>query len=558
MTAGARFARVRELLRRRAGFQTKVVLTIVPGTLVPLIAMLALNQGFLTTTITQGLNPGIEADLGRGFHARRELLETMKQLFARHADVLVLDVRDALAAPRDDAAPPRDEAATREALRVVLERHLDSVATLAQAQVLAADGTVLVDARRSPRLGHDRRTRVERRPLPAATATSPAPALLVATFSTEWERFREFERAGQHLRLYSVLRRTQIPAMLVGVLKAQIAILPVAVFASIVLTWWVARSVTRRVKLLAIATSRVGQGDLSVRVRPRGSDELDDLIRAFNGMVEDMQLSRSRIEYLQRIGAWQDFARRLAHEIKNPLTPIQLAIQEVAKKYSGDDATFKKTLQTAREVIEEEVETLRRLVAAFSAFARLPDVKTAPGDLAEFVRDAGENQAFLDEAASGVTGTRHGTVDLVFQPGDAPISVRIDRILMRRALDNLVRNAVQAGAKQVRIRAERHDDEAWLIVEDDGPGIPEDKRARVFDPYYTTKEEGTGLGLAIVRKLAFDHNGDVGLEESPSGGARFIVTLPVATPGRETRLSFVTFSGSKPRPQPPTPMTRTE
>src|SRR5690606_17507363 len=114
---------------------------------------------------------------------------------------------------------------------------------------------------------------------------------------------------------------------------------------------------------------------------------------------------------------------------------------------------FARTLETAREVIEEEVETLRRLVAAFSGFARLPDVKTAPGDLAEFVRDAGENQAFLDEAAGGVA--RKSNVEVVFQPGEAPIPVMLDRMLMRRALDNLVRNAVQAGASHVWVRSER-------------------------------------------------------------------------------------------------------
>lgn len=556
MNLRALLARARGRLSFHARFETKVVLAVVLVSLVPLVAMLALGQGFLTTAITQGLNAGIEDDLERGFHARRELLETMKSLHARHADLLVRDLRDALPREPVGGAPMLPTAAdtdTRAVLRAAAERALDAVETLSRVQIATRAGEVLVDVSRAQRLGHQRRTRIERRALPDPAANiDTAPLLLVATFSADWERFREFERSGQHLRLYSVLRRTQIPATLVGVLKAQLVLMPVAIVASVVLAWWVARGVTRRVKLLAVATARVGQGDLSVRVRPHGRDEVDELIRAFNAMVEDMQLSRTRIEYLQRIGAWQDFAQRLAHEIKNPLTPIQLAIQEVAKKYRGDDPQFAKTLETAREVIEEEVETLRRLVAAFSAFARLPDVKTAPGDLAEFVRDSGENQAFLDEA-SGAVGRR---VAVSFEPGTQPIPVMIDRMLLRRALDNLVRNAVQAGASRVWVRAERHGDEAWLIVEDDGPGVPESKRTRVFDPYYTTKEEGTGLGLAIVRKVAFDHKGDVGLEERPGGGARFVVTLPVAVPGREARLSFVTFSGNKVRAMPSEPVRR--
>ncbi len=534
-------------LRLRIRFEAKVVLAVVIVALVPVVAMLALGQAFLTTAISQGLNTGIERDLARGFTARRELFETVKALFRRHADVIARDA--AALVPRDDVrgeprVPAADEREQRQAFVALLERQLDGIDALARVQILAHDGRVIADASRSARLGTDRRTRTERRALPnVGSDPAQAPLVLVATFSIEWERFREFERAGQRLRVYSVMRRSQVAATLVGVLKAQVVLLPIALVASVLLAWAVARNVTRRVKLLSLATARVGQGDLSVRVRPRGLDEVDDLMQAFNAMVEDMQISRSRIEYLQRIGAWQEFARRLAHEIKNPLTPIQLAVQEVAKKYRGDDAAFAKTLDAAREVVEEEIATLRRLVDAFSNFARLPDVKPALGDLAEFVRDAGENRAFLDEAAAGIDG--RAEVAVHFDERRSPIPVEIDRMLLRRALDNLVRNAIEAGAKNVWVRAEAHAEQAWLVVEDDGPGVPESARSRVFDPYFTTKSDGTGLGLAIVRKLAFDHHGDVGLEARPGGGARFVVTLPIAAPDRPTRPSFVTFDRSR-------------
>ena len=318
--------------------------------------------------------------------------------------------------------------------------------------------------------------------------------------------------------------------------------------------WWLARSAARRITLLTLATARVRDGDLAVRVRPRGNDEIDALMQSFNLMVAQMQLSQSRVEYLQRIGAWQDFARRLAHEIKNPLTPIQLAIQEVARKYPGGDEAFTRSLTTAREVIEEEVETLRRLVAAFSEFARLPDVKTAPGDLAQFVRDAADNRAFLDEAAQSVS-----EVMVHFEAGEVPLPVVLDRILLRRVLDNLVRNAVEAGAREVWVRAERHDEQAWLIVDDDGPGIAANVRDRVFEPYVTTKGTGTGLGLAIVRKIAFDHRGDVGFEPRTPHGTRFVVTLPLENPLQERRLSFVTFSGTRPdAPLAPVPLEKSD
>jgi signal transduction histidine kinase len=298
---------------------------------------------------------------------------------------------------------------------------------------------------------------------------------------------------------------------------------------------------------LITAAGKVGHGDLGVRVPAGERGELEALRVAFNEMVAELSLSRARVDYLQRIAGWQELARRLAHEIKNPLTPIQLAVQEATRRYAGDDAGYRRTLETTREIVEEEVATLRRLVSAFSEFARLPDVKPAPADLAEFVRDMASSRALLDELDPGVT--------VRFEPGDAEVPVRLDRIMFRRAVENLLRNAVEAMASTggtVWVRVETHEvsepdaaepsAQAWLVVEDDGPGIPAAQRDKVFDPYFTTKATGTGLGLAIVRKIALDHDGDVGLEERPGGGTRFVLTLPRTAAGRPPRRSFVTFS----------------
>lgn len=332
-----------------------------------------------------------------------------------------------------------------------------------------------------------------------------------------------------------------------------LALIIVPALAAALATAITARGTSRRIRALALAAERVGNGDLSVRVRPRGDDELAELMLTFNRMIDETRLTRERVEYLQRVAAWQEFARRLAHEIKNPLTPIQLAVQEVARKYRGDDESFQRTLETAREVVEEEVATLRRLVTAFSDFARLPDVKPTPGDLAEFVRDMASAHALLDEAAG--EGSK---VIVHFDPGGRVIPVAIDRIMLKRAYENLVRNAVQALGTQegnVWVKAEVRRvelpvgdgppelvEQAWLVVEDDGPGVPKARHTEVFVPYFSTKSEGTGLGLAIVRKIALDHDGDVGCDDRPGGGARFTITLPLRDPSKKPRLSFVTFS----------------
>jgi nitrogen fixation/metabolism regulation signal transduction histidine kinase len=281
---------------------------------------------------------------------------------------------------------------------------------------------------------------------------------------------------------------------------------------------WVARRTTRRLEGLAAAARSVGAGDLGVRVRMSGRDEIGELARAFDDMVGELSESRARIAYLEKIGAWQEVARRLAHEIKNPLTPIQLAVQQLHRSYGGDDPRFRKLLDDANEIVGEEVGTLRRLVEDFSAFARLPRVAPAPLDLGELVADVVRGHP------EWVGKVRAGALD-------EPLELAADRQLLRRALVNLVENALQAGARMVTVRAERATmpRRARIIVDDDGPGVAPELQMRIFEPYFTTKEHGTGLGLAIVRKIALEHGGDVTVGESAAGGARFVIELPDST-----------------------------
>ncbi|MFO0559848.1 MAG: ATP-binding protein [Polyangiales bacterium] len=351
-------------------------------------------------------------------------------------------------------------------------------------------------------------------------------------------------RAGLSSRVALAVGGLAVAPSLVSVLAHGAHGSSIALFASsscgAVLAWWLCRDTAERVSLLERALSRAGEGDASVRVRPRGADEAGAALTAFNAMMDTVDVLRARAEELERISAWQEFARRLAHEIKNPLTPIQLAVQEVARKYQGGDPAFERTLATAREIVEEEVETLRRLVTAFSEFARLPEVRPVRADLAEFVRDAGEGHSLITASESSQSAA------VQWLAGEGPVQVQIDRILLRRAVDNLVRNAAQAGAKNITVRIERlpaERGEVHLVIEDDGPGIAQSERAKVFEPYFTTKSAtgGTGLGLAIVRKIALDHDGDVVLDEAYTRGARFVLALPVSSETGRASSTFVTL-----------------
>ena len=301
-------------------------------------------------------------------------------------------------------------------------------------------------------------------------------------------------------------------------LRQYVMMVLVMLAAAPLLGWLFARQVTRRVAHLHDAARRVGAGDLQVRVAPKGKDELAELGRAFNGMVAELSQARSRLEYLQKVSAWQEVARRLAHEIKNPLTPIQLAVQQLASKYNGDDAAYRQLLDTASEILREEITGLRRLVDDFSAFAKLPKVEPTAIDLnlllAEILRQQPDWQA---------------TVQVVTNP--VPVHALCDRTLFRRVMANLVENAMQAAqgagkTPEIQLRAEPRGERAAILVDDNGPGVPESDRQHIFDPYVTHREGGTGLGLAIVRKIVIDHGGDVTVDQSPLGGARFTVELP--------------------------------
>jgi nitrogen fixation/metabolism regulation signal transduction histidine kinase len=237
-------------------------------------------------------------------------------------------------------------------------------------------------------------------------------------------------------------------------------------------------------------------------------------------------------------------ARRLAHEIKNPLTPIQLAVQELHGSYKGEDQKFQRTLSEVKSIVEEEVTTLRRLVKEFGEFARLPEPAIEDADLRTFTKGAlkGVEPAALASEGGAPVAAGLPLPELRLEiDGTVPLPVRIDGQMMRRCLDNLVRNAVQAcvGSRassgpggRVVVAARRDGDHALLEVRDDGPGVPRDLRERVFDPYYTTRADGTGLGLAIVKKVVLEHGGTIACSESPEGGAAFRIRLPLAAAGR--------------------------
>ena len=252
--------------------------------------------------------------------------------------------------------------------------------------------------------------------------------------------------------------------------------------------------------LAAVATALVGESGASEGV-VLVLDDVTPLIRA------------------QKVAAWREVARRLAHEIKNPLTPIQLSAERLRRHFAGAPPQAKALVDECTTTIIGEVESLKGLVDEFSQFARMPSPRTVPSDLAQLITDtvALYNGIFTDVR-----------IDQRFAPG-MPL-VRLDAEQIRRVMINLMDNAIEAMERRGQIVVETQLDAAnsvvRVIVADDGPGIPAGEREKLFLPYYSTKRRGSGLGLAIVRRIIAEHGGSIDVGDNTPRGTRFTIELP--------------------------------
>ena len=220
----------------------------------------------------------------------------------------------------------------------------------------------------------------------------------------------------------------------------------------------------------------------------------------------------------QRVAAWREVARRLAHEIKNPLTPIQLSAERLKRHFADAPSGARALVDECAATIIGEVESLKGLVDEFSQFARMPTPRTTPSDLTALI---GSALALYDGIFADVTFVR--------EFGEVPL-VRIDPEQMRRVIMNVVDNAIEAMDRQGRIVIETHHDApnqlVRLVIGDNGPGIPPEEREKLFLPYYSTKRRGSGLGLAIVRRIIAEHGGTIDASDNQPTGTRFTIELP--------------------------------
>ncbi|MCP4449103.1 MAG: HAMP domain-containing protein [Myxococcales bacterium] len=494
---------------RRVGLQVKLVTALLLLSLLPLAvsALLVGNIGEVAQNFAGHHAAALRPPLERAQGAYREVISTKKSEFQEVARRLtesrMLSLR--LAQP----AGLEHEADWDEVARNLLREH----SQLILVSLVRGEMGVLGSASRKSQLPPERVRELELK-----NAVGDTGAQLNLVFAADMQPVLDLQDLGEALaasrRVDSM--KSSLPS------SYRIAFLLLVGGVVIVVTLLAllfARRIGRRIAALVAGTREVAKGDLGARVNMAGKDELAELATAFNTMVGDLDEERQKTLYLQRIGAWQDVARKLAHEIKNPLTPIQLVVQQAVSSYDGDDEQYKRLLASCDEIVREEVQGLRRLVDAFRDLGRLPKVEASPLAVDDIISDLRAN-AELEPS-------------LEVEKSASPMTVRADRLLLRRALVNLLENGVQAsvgGRGKVVLRCEVVGEMARFTIEDAGPGVPIAKRDVIFDPYVTSKETGTGLGLAIAKKVALDHHGVLYLDENASslGGARFVLEIPLA------------------------------
>ncbi len=276
-----------------------------------------------------------------------------------------------------------------------------------------------------------------------------------------------------------------------------------------------ARGITRPVEALTTGVRSVAAGALDTRVPATGSGEVRALVDAFNRMTEDLGHATRALRAAEQAAAWEGVARSLAHELRNPLTPLQMSLETLLAARKARDPRFEALFVESAPAMLEEVERLRRTIDAFARFARLPAAQLEPLDLTAWT-----------EQALGIAGARPN-VTLVWEPGP-PLPVQADRDQLAQLLHNLVSNAEEAmpSGGQVTVRTRADGDRAVLEVEDTGPGIAAEDRARVLEPGVTSKASGTGLGLALGARIAQGHGGTLEVDGGWEGGALIRLRIP--------------------------------
>ncbi|MCK4360059.1 MAG: ATP-binding protein [Candidatus Cloacimonetes bacterium] len=285
--------------------------------------------------------------------------------------------------------------------------------------------------------------------------------------------------------------------------------------------------ITKPLTRLQAMTEKVAKGDLSARAKESKYSPINKLIVTFNRRMSELEASRDKLIQAEKDMMWREMAQVMAHEIKNPLTPLRLSAERLEYKYSSNSKDFDKVFSDSLEIINEEIDNLQTLVKEFSRFARMPSANFTKYNLNDQIKEIikpYENQA---------------NIQINLQE-NMPIFYG-DKMQMKQVFVNLIQNSIQAINKngKISIVTTYENPKFQFIIEDNGEGIDKEDIDKIFRPYFTKNEKGTGLGLAIVKRIITQHNGTIDVESDKGKGTKFTIVIHLETSRSASNNSFL-------------------
>ncbi len=362
---------------------------------------------------------------------------------------------------------------------------------------------------------------------------------LVRTF--EWTRdpadaetFHAIPLTGRNNELLGVFlvgsSRKELVLLTNKIVKIAAAVGAGALFIGLLIALWISARITKPVEELAAAAREVAGGRWNTRIDVHGRDEIAQLAAAFNEMTQTLTAQKESLVQTERVAAWRELARRLAHELRNPLFPMQITIENLQKARKLDAKQFLEVFHESTATLKAELANLNTIVSRFSDFSKMP----APHFVRVNVNEAIRNAVRLFEPQFNEVGKPTITPELFLT--DPLPEIDADPDLLHRAFQNLVLNSLDAmpAGGTLTLKTSEHEGCVRIEVADTGKGLTPEECSRLFTPYYTTKLQGTGLGLAIVQSVVSDHHGSISVTSHEGRGTAFRIDLPQRQAGVTT------------------------
>lgn len=285
---------------------------------------------------------------------------------------------------------------------------------------------------------------------------------------------------------------------------------------SIWISWVTSNSLAKNITKFSDMITRITLFENEMQpIRYYKNDELNALARAYNRMILQIQDQKERLRFKASEEAWREMAKQVAHEVKNPLTPMKLTIQNFERKFDPEDPNIRERVKQMSKTVVDQIDLIATVASAFSEFAKLPEKNNEIINLNKEVEDI--LRVFNDDSIFMHTNKNN-------------IMISMDRIYLSRIITNLVTNAKQAQSDDrkliINVDVEQHQRRVMISVQDNGVGIPENMYERIFEPNFTSKSSGMGLGLSMVRKMIEDYKGEIVVKSEVGKGSTFIITLP--------------------------------